>query len=146
MKIGARLIRHARRLVLQMAEVAVTRDLLAQILARIRLLSPVPTWGAAGDLAMASEMMWMLPMRKRRDASCRACQREQGPRPLTTAGNPCRSRLSPPVVQVSGSQLTKYCSEWLTLQPTPRVPSLIWGIPAGSQSTDGEGHHGHPPH
>jgi len=42
-KIGARLTRHARRLVLQMAEVAVTRDLFAQILSRIRLLSPVPT-------------------------------------------------------------------------------------------------------
>ena len=42
-KIGARLIRHARRLVFQLAEVAVTRDLLAQILSRIRLLPPVPT-------------------------------------------------------------------------------------------------------
>ena len=42
-KIGARLIRHARRLVLQMAEVAVTRDLFGQILTRIRRLSPVPT-------------------------------------------------------------------------------------------------------
>ncbi len=42
-KIGARLTRHARRLVLQMAEVAITRDLFAQILDRIRSLSPVPT-------------------------------------------------------------------------------------------------------
>ena len=42
-KIGARLTRHARRLVLQMAEVAVTRDFFAQILDRIRSLSPVPT-------------------------------------------------------------------------------------------------------
>jgi hypothetical protein len=42
-KIGARLTRHARRLLLQMAEVAVTRDLFAQILSRIRRLSPVPT-------------------------------------------------------------------------------------------------------
>ena len=42
-KIGARLTRHARRLVLQMAEVAVTRDLFAQILSPIPLLSPVPT-------------------------------------------------------------------------------------------------------
>jgi len=42
-KIGARLTRHARRLVVQMAEVAITRDLFAQILRRIRLLSPVPT-------------------------------------------------------------------------------------------------------
>jgi hypothetical protein len=42
-KIGARLVRHARRLVLQMAEVAVTRGLFAQILSRIRSLSPVPT-------------------------------------------------------------------------------------------------------
>ena len=42
-KSGARLTRHARRLILQMAEVAVTRDLFARILSRIRLLSPVPT-------------------------------------------------------------------------------------------------------
>ena len=42
-KIGARLIRHARRLVFQMAEVAVSRDLFGQILSRIRRLSPVPT-------------------------------------------------------------------------------------------------------
>jgi Transposase DDE domain group 1 len=43
-KIGARLTRHARRLVVQMAEVAITGELFAQILTRIRLLSPVPTW------------------------------------------------------------------------------------------------------
>ena len=42
-KIGARLTRHARRLVLQMAEVAIPRDLFGQILSRIRSLSPVPT-------------------------------------------------------------------------------------------------------
>ena len=42
-KIGAWLTRHARRLGLQLAEVTVTRDLFAQILSRIRLLSPVPT-------------------------------------------------------------------------------------------------------
>ena len=42
-KIGARLTRHARRLVLQMAEVAITRDLFAQILSRITHLKPVPT-------------------------------------------------------------------------------------------------------
>ena len=42
MKMGARLVQHARRLVFQMAEVAVTRDLFAQILTCIRLLSPVP--------------------------------------------------------------------------------------------------------
>jgi hypothetical protein len=41
-KIGARLTRHARRVVLQMAEVAVTRDFFAQILSRIRHLKPVP--------------------------------------------------------------------------------------------------------
>ena len=39
-KIGARLVRHARRLVLQMAGVTVTRDVFAQLLSRIRLLSP----------------------------------------------------------------------------------------------------------
>jgi hypothetical protein len=42
-KIGARLVRHARRLGLQMAEVVVTRDSFAQILSRIRHLKPVPT-------------------------------------------------------------------------------------------------------
>ena len=41
-KIGARLTRHARRLVLQLAEVTVTRDLFAQILSRIRHLKLVP--------------------------------------------------------------------------------------------------------
>jgi hypothetical protein len=42
-KIGARLSRHAPRLVLQMAEVTVTRDLWGQILTRIRRLTPVLT-------------------------------------------------------------------------------------------------------
>ena len=42
-KIGARLTRHARRLVLQTAEAAVPRGLFGQILTRIRRLSPVPT-------------------------------------------------------------------------------------------------------
>jgi hypothetical protein len=42
-KIGARLTRHARRMILHMAEVAVPRDLFAQILRRIRALTPVPT-------------------------------------------------------------------------------------------------------
>ncbi|MEI6499857.1 MAG: transposase [Armatimonadota bacterium] len=42
-KIGARLTSHARQVVLQMAEVAVTRDLFAQIRSRIRHLKPVPT-------------------------------------------------------------------------------------------------------
>jgi len=42
-KIEARLTRHARRLILQTAELAIPRDLLAQILSYIRLLSPVPT-------------------------------------------------------------------------------------------------------
>lgn len=42
-KIGARLPRDARRLVLQRAEVAVTRDSLAQLLSRIKHLKPVPT-------------------------------------------------------------------------------------------------------
>ena len=41
-KIGARLTLHARRLVLQRAEVAVTRDAFAHILTRIRHLTPVP--------------------------------------------------------------------------------------------------------
>jgi hypothetical protein len=42
-KTGARLVRYARRLILQLAEVAVTRDLFGQILSRIRLLLPAPT-------------------------------------------------------------------------------------------------------
>jgi hypothetical protein len=42
-KIGARPTRHARRLLLQMAEVAVPRDLFGQILTGIGSLSPVPT-------------------------------------------------------------------------------------------------------
>jgi len=42
-KIGARLTRHARRLVMQMAEVPIPRDVFGQILNRIRSLSLVPT-------------------------------------------------------------------------------------------------------
>ena len=42
-KIGARLTRHARRLVLQTAEVAIPRDLFGQIVSRIRSPSLVPT-------------------------------------------------------------------------------------------------------
>ena len=41
-KVGARLVMHARRLVFQMAEVSLTRGMLAQILDRIRQLEPVP--------------------------------------------------------------------------------------------------------
>lgn len=41
-KIGARLIRHAGQLVLQMAELAITRGLFEHIILRIRRLSPVP--------------------------------------------------------------------------------------------------------
>jgi hypothetical protein len=42
-KIGARLTRHARRLMVQMADVAIPRDVFGQILSRVRLLSLVPT-------------------------------------------------------------------------------------------------------
>ena len=41
-KIGARLAMHARRLVFQMAEVSLTREMFGQILSRIRQLEPVP--------------------------------------------------------------------------------------------------------
>jgi len=41
--LGYHLGNFLRRLALQMAEVAVTRGLFAQILTRIKLLSPVPT-------------------------------------------------------------------------------------------------------
>jgi len=41
-KIGARLVRHARRLVFQLAEVAVSRDLFQGVLERIGRLRPVP--------------------------------------------------------------------------------------------------------
>jgi len=40
-KIGARLVRHARRLVLQMAEVSITRALFGELLERIWGLAPV---------------------------------------------------------------------------------------------------------
>ncbi len=39
-KVGARLVIHARRLVFQMAEVSLTREMLAQILRKIRQLEP----------------------------------------------------------------------------------------------------------
>ena len=41
-KIGGRLVRHARRLVFQLAEVAVPRELFRQVLRRIDELRPVP--------------------------------------------------------------------------------------------------------
>jgi hypothetical protein len=41
-KIGGRLVRHARRLVFQLAEVAVPRDVFRQVLARIGGLHPAP--------------------------------------------------------------------------------------------------------
>ena len=41
-KIEARLTRHARRLILQMAEVVIPRDLFGQILIRLRPLPLVP--------------------------------------------------------------------------------------------------------
>ena len=41
-KIGARLVRHARRLVFQFAEVAVPRDVFRQVLERIDGLHPAP--------------------------------------------------------------------------------------------------------
>ena len=42
-KIGAKVVRHARYIVFQMAEVAVPRELFAAVLKRIRCLSPAPT-------------------------------------------------------------------------------------------------------
>ncbi len=42
-KLGARLTRHARRPIVQMAGVTITQDLFAQILDRVRSLSPVLT-------------------------------------------------------------------------------------------------------
>lgn len=41
-KVGARLVKHARRLVFQMAEVSLTRGMLARILDRISKLEPAP--------------------------------------------------------------------------------------------------------
>ena len=42
-KIGAKVVRHSRHLIFQLAEVAVPRELFAAILARIQRLAPVPT-------------------------------------------------------------------------------------------------------
>jgi hypothetical protein len=41
-KMGGRLVRHARQIVFQLAEVAVSRELFAAVLERIRWLSPAP--------------------------------------------------------------------------------------------------------
>lgn len=41
-KIGGRLVRHARRLVFQLAEVAVTREVFQEVLEHIRGLCPAP--------------------------------------------------------------------------------------------------------
>jgi len=42
-KIGARIVAHARRVVFQMAEVTVSGGLFSEFLARIRQLAAVPT-------------------------------------------------------------------------------------------------------
>lgn len=42
-KIGAKVVRHARYIVFQMAEVAVPRELFGAILNRVQTLSPAPT-------------------------------------------------------------------------------------------------------
>ena len=42
-KIGARVIRHARKIIFQMAEVAVSQGLMRKILDRIAALVPVPS-------------------------------------------------------------------------------------------------------
>ena len=44
-KIGGRLVRHARRLVFQLAEVMVTRDMFGEMLERIGRLRPAPGYG-----------------------------------------------------------------------------------------------------
>jgi hypothetical protein len=41
-KIGGRVVRHARQIIFQLAEVAVPRELFAAILERVRGLHPVP--------------------------------------------------------------------------------------------------------
>ena len=41
-KMGGRLVRHARRLVFQLAEVAVSREVFRQVLGRIAGLHPAP--------------------------------------------------------------------------------------------------------
>ena len=41
-KTGARMVRHARRIIFQMAEVAVSRDVFRQVLERIAGLRPAP--------------------------------------------------------------------------------------------------------
>ena len=43
-KMGGRLVRHARRLVFQLAEVAVSREVFRQVLERISGLHPPPGW------------------------------------------------------------------------------------------------------
>jgi len=42
-KIGAKVVRHSRYVIFQLAEVAVPRELFAAILARIQRLAPAPT-------------------------------------------------------------------------------------------------------
>ena len=41
-KIGAKVVRHARQIIFQMAEVAVSKELFEQVLGRIRALAPAP--------------------------------------------------------------------------------------------------------
>ena len=55
-KIGAKVVRHARYVFFQMAEVAVPRELFAAILQRIAQLRVLPDSGQMGLLAFA--MQW----------------------------------------------------------------------------------------
>ena len=64
-----------------------------------------------------------------RHASCRARQREQCPQDLTIGRSTCRSRLPRPDVQVPRYWMGKCRCEWLAVQPTIAVPSLIWVMP-----------------
>ncbi len=66
-KIGAKVVHHARQIIFQMAEVAIPKQLFAQILARIRALAP--TGGSQPAVGGEGLVVLLMP---RRDCGCYA--------------------------------------------------------------------------
>ncbi len=97
----------------------------------------LPTEMARWRLTSLRERLMKVGARLICHASCQACQRKQRPQTLTTGGDTCRFRLPRPDVQASEAHIAKCRYECLTVQPTTRVPSLIWGIPAGDATEAG---------
>ena len=88
-KTGARLVRHARRLVLRMAEVAVPRQLSAQIHRRVRRLPSVPARCSRSSVVMAGGLPWFRTTRTRCHGGCRTGRAPEALQRTKATGNAC---------------------------------------------------------